>query len=240
MKNTKFFLLDLIIIHIREFFLLFFPKSCVSCDTPLSKHESILCTKCLYDMPRTNYHEKDDNPIIKLFWGISDITYATSYFNFEKGSNYRNIIHKLKYKNQPEIGYELGKFFGVDLVDSVFNEIDVIIPVPLHPTKLFIRGYNQSESIAAGMSQTLDKTLDTSTLKRIKFTDTQTKKSLEERRQNVESVFKISKNHNLENKHILLIDDVVTTGSTLISCAEELLQIPNVKVSVATLGFAAH
>lgn len=240
MKITKNIIIESIIIHLKEFFLLFFPKYCVSCNNALQKEEKILCTSCVYDIPRTNFHLKTDNPVSQLFWGITEIQYSTAFFTFEKGSKYRSLIHKLKYQNQPLIGYEMGKIFGSEICESVFSEVDVIIPVPLHPTKQFKRGYNQSETIAAGLAESMGKILDTKSLRRIKYTETQTKKSLEERRKNVAEVFKLFSGESLANKHILLVDDVITTGSTIHACAEALNKIPQVKISVACLAVAAH
>ena len=218
---------------------LFFPKICAACGKNLIAAEKVLCTECYYNLPKTNFHHSQDNPVNKLFNGIVNINYGTSFFYFFKGSKYQTVIHRFKYKAQKEIGFELGRLFGIELKNSVFNEIDYIIPVPLHSAKLRKRGFNQSNVIASGISETLNKTVKDKSLFRIKNTDTQTKKTVEERRENVKSVFKVKYPKQLENKHILLIDDVITTGSTLASCAEEILKIKNTKVSVATLAVAA-
>ncbi len=226
--------------YFTDFVNLFFPKICCCCGNSLLNKENILCSKCIYDIPRTNFHNKIDNPVNKLFWGLVNIKYATSYFYFLKKSKYVGFIHKLKYNNQREIGEEMGKIFGYEIADSVFSDIDLIIPVPLHIHKFRKRGFNQSEMIAKGIGDALSKDIDTESVIRNYNTDTQTKKNLEERRENVRSVFEIKKPENIKNKHILLIDDVVTTGSTLASCAEEILKIKNTQVSIATLGFASE
>ena len=223
---------------LTQFSRLFFPKNCEACGKSLLKKETMLCTDCLYHIPKTKYHEIKDNPLNRLFYGITDITYATAFFYFHKASKYRILIHKLKYNGQKEIGIELGRMAGSEIKGSFFDETDLIIPVPLHPAKKRIRGYNQSEMIASGLSETSGKELRTDILIRQKFTETQTKKNLEERRKNVSSAFKVTKPEDVTNRHILLIDDVVTTGSTLIACADELLKNDNVKVSVLVLGFA--
>ncbi len=223
-----------------QFFRLFFPKNCESCGKNLLKGESFLCTDCLYQIPRTKFHEEKDNPVNRLFYGITDITYSTAFFYFQKASKYRTLIHKLKYGGQKEIGIELGRMAGREITGSFFDETNLIIPVPLHPAKKRIRGYNQSEMIAKGISEITEKELRTDILLRTKFTETQTKKNLEERRKNVGSAFKVVKPEYLNGKHILLIDDVVTTGSTLIACADELLKTENVKISVLILGFAVQ
>ncbi len=223
-----------------QFFRLFFPKNCEACGTNLLKNENFLCTDCLYHIPKTKFHTEKDNPMNRLFYGITNISYATAFFYFLKASKYRTLIHKLKYKGQKEIGIELGRMAGREITGSFFDETNLIIPVPLHPAKKRIRGYNQSEMIAQGISEITGKELRTDILLRTKFTETQTKKNLEERRKNVGSAFKVVKPEYLTGKHILLIDDVVTTGSTLIACADELLKTENVKVSVSVLGFAVQ
>ena len=227
--------------YLRHFVELIYPNNCYSCNIRLVSGEDIICTKCLYDLPRTNYHEHpEDNPVAELFYGISKIKYATSYYVFEKGSKYRSLIHGLKYKNLPEIGIVMGKYFGSELKGSAFDGIDLLVPVPLHPAKKRIRGYNQSEMIGIGMAETTGIEHDYKNLIRKVFTETQTKKNLEERRKNVESVFGIKDPALFKGKHILLLDDVVTTGSTLVACAEEILKIPNTTVSVACLAIAKY
>lgn len=217
---------------------LFFPRNCIVCGTRLIEKEHLFCTECIYNLPRTNFHTINNNPVSKLFWGIVKIEYATAYFYYGKGSKYQKLIHNLKYKGQKEIGFELGKLHASEINKSNFNKIDVIVPVPLHPLRRRKRGYNQSELIANGMQEILDKPVDNKTLIRKVYTETQTKKNAEERRKNVESVFEITNHKTFENKHILLIDDVVTTGSTLIACATEILKIPGTKVSISTLAAA--
>ena len=179
-----------------------------------------------------------ENPVSQLFWGRTKLEYATGFFTFSKGSKYQTMMHKFKYHGNKEIGYVLGKSFGNQLRNSVFNQIDVIIPVPLHKSKLKKRGYNQSEWIAKGLSESLHKPLDVKSFIRSVATETQTRKSRFERWRNVENIFKITKENNLRGKHVLLVDDVVTTGSTLEACANAILKIKDTKVSIATLAVA--
>ena len=224
--------------YLKDFFNLFFPDLCIICNTHLVNQEELICTKCLYNLPKTNYHKEIDNPVSQLFWGRTKVKYATSYFTFSKGSQYQHMMHKFKYHGNKEIGYVLGKSFGNQIANSVFSEIDVIVPVPLHNSKLRKRGYNQSEWIGKGLSEAMQKPLDTKSFIRSVATETQTKKSRFERWKNVENIFEITNTKALEKKHILVVDDVVTTGSTLEACANVLLELKDVKVSIATLAVA--
>ncbi len=218
---------------------LFFPTLCVACGDRLISQEKFLCVPCWSDLPVTNYHLVRDNIVAQLFWGRVKVEYATAYFSYKKGSKYQHLIHYTKYKGLKELGFEVGKRFGAVLRESEdFNSIDAVIPVPLHPKKQKLRGYNQSEWIANGISQTMDKPLSTGNLNRNLHTSTQTRKNRFERWQNVENIFKVTNPEEFMGKHILLIDDVVTTGSTLEACVLELLEVEQATVSIATLGFA--
>ena len=224
--------------YLNDFFNLFFPDLCIVCNSHLVNQEALICTKCLYNLPKTNYHKEIDNPVSQLFWGRTKVEYATGFFTFSKGSKYQGMMHKFKYHGNKEIGYVLGKSFGNQLRNSVFNQIDVIIPVPLHKSKLKKRGFNQSEWIAKGLSETLQKPLDVKSVIRSIATETQTRKSRFERWKNVENIFKIANENALKGNHVLLVDDVVTTGSTLEACVNAILEIENTKVSIATLAVA--
>ncbi len=221
-----------------DFLQFFFPDLCVACGQILNKQEKVLCTQCLFHIPRTEFHKDFENPVSQLFWGRVKIEYAGSFFYFNKGSSYQSLIHKLKYKGRRDIGIELGKIFGAELRKSVFTMADMIIPVPLHPEKIKIRGYNQSEMIAKGLSLSLNLPVNTSALLRSESTETQTRKSRFERFRNMEKKFIVRSTADLEGKHIILADDVVTTGSTLEACAIAVLEIQGTKVSILTLAVA--
>lgn len=228
MKNPFADLLDLI-----------YPNLCFICGETLLKSESHICLTCLNNIPRTNYHLLTDNPVEKRFWGKAPIFRGTSFFFFQKGSPFQKLLHELKYKGNKEIGEILGLYAAAELLNSPdFCSIDIIIPIPLHPKRFAQRGYNQSEWIGKGLSAVLDKPQDTNTLKRVKQTTTQTKKSVFERFENTEGIFELSGAKELEGKHLLLIDDVLTTGSTLNAAINTLLNIPNVKISIFTLAIA--
>lgn len=224
--------------YLNDFFNLFFPNICVACNSHLINQETLICTKCLYNLPKTKFHLDIDNPVAKLFWGRTKIEYATAFFYFTKGSKYQDMMHKFKYHNAKEIGYVLGKYFGSSIKESVFTEVDSIIPVPLHKSKLQKRGYNQSEWIGKGLAEALGKPLDVVSLQRKIATETQTRKSRYERFKNVDKIFQIENPKQILGKHILLVDDVVTTGSTLEACANAILEVEGVKVSIATLAVA--
>jgi Predicted amidophosphoribosyltransferases len=190
-------------------------------------------------IPRTNYHLEDDNPVARLFWGRCRIEKAAAFSFYNKDSRIRKLIHNLKYKGITEIGFELGKIYGESLIRSDFlTGIDVIVPVPLHQSKKRARGFNQSEIISDGISSATGIMVDRNSLQRITVTETQTRRSRFDRWINVEGIFSVKDSSLLEGKHILLIDDVITTGSTLESCANELLKAEGVKVSVAELAVA--
>ena len=221
-----------------DFLQFFFPDLCVACKQILNRQEKVLCTHCLYHMPRTEFHKDPENPVSQLFWGRVKIEHAGSFFYFNKGSAYQPLIHKLKYGGRSDIGIEMGKAFGAELRKSPFAIADMIIPVPLHPKKLKIRGYNQSEMIAKGLSMSLKLPVSNEILIRSESTDTQTRKSRFERFRNVEGKFLVASEELLEGKHVILADDVVTTGSTLESCAIAILGAKNTKVSILTLAVA--
>lgn len=224
---------------LNDFISLIYPKNCASCGNSLFKHEECLCTFCRYHLPKTNFHLQNGNPVEKLFWGRADIVSAAAYYAFGKGGKVQHLIHQLKYNGKKEIGLTVGKLYGLELKQSgKYESIDMIIPVPLHEKKKKKRGYNQSEYFAEGLSKSLHVSTDTSTLIRANESETQTKKSRFSRWQNVESIFHVAEPEKLTKKHILLVDDVVTTGSTLEACALTLLKIPDVKVSIATIAFA--
>jgi len=230
--------MNLLPVYIKDFCNLFFPDLCVVCNSHLVNQENLICTKCLYNLPKTKFHIDPENPVAKLFWGRTKVEYATAFFYFNKGSKYQGMMHKFKYHNCKEIGFVLGKYLGTSIKDSCFSKIDVIIPVPLHKSKFRKRGYNQSEWIGMGMSESLQKPIDSNTLIRKVATETQTRKSRFERWKNVDNIFEISDQERLKGKHILLVDDVVTTGSTLEACANAILEVEGAKVSIATLAVA--
>jgi len=224
-----------------DFISLLFPRLCYACGNHLLRNERLICTHCYISIPRTNYHLTADNPVEQLFWGRCQICKASAFSFYNKGSRIRKLIHNLKYKGIREVGYELGRIYGQSLKNSGFTaDVDLIIPVPLHPSKQRKRGFNQSEYISKGLAETTGLQLELKSLERIALSDTQTKRSRYERWMNVEGIFAVTDSEKLKGKHILLVDDVITTGSTLEACAGELLKIENVKVSVTALAVAVQ
>jgi ComF family protein len=218
---------------------LLFPRLCVVCGDTLIEQEQWICLHCLHHIPRTNFHLEPDNQVSRLFYGRVPIENATSFFYFSKGSKYQTLLHHLKYKGMKELGEEIGKHFGIDLLQSSeFSTVDIICPVPLHHTKEKKRGYNQSWWIASGIARQMQKQLSDDNLKRVTSTETQTRKSRFARWKNVEGIFELTKPDEFSGKHILLVDDVVTTGSTIEACAQSILSKADAKISIATLATA--
>lgn len=227
--------------YVVDFLNLLFPAICISCGNRLVSQEKHICVKCWLDLPVTNFHNDPENKVAQLFWGRVRLEHATSYFGYKKGSNYQQLIHYIKYKGLKELGLETGKRLGFVLAESAtFASVDAVIPVPLHPKKEKKRGYNQCDWIARGVGEAMKKEVSTQNLYRAKHTSTQTRKNRFERFKNVDGIFALHHPEQVAHKHILLIDDVVTTGSTLEACAAELLKQTNTKVSIATLAFADY
>ncbi len=221
---------------INDFINLLLPDLCVSCDTPLVGSEKVICLKCQFDLPRTRYDSYRDNPVARLFWGRVPIENASSYFKYQRGSRFQSLIHDLKYRDRKDIGLELGRSMGIELRGTDFTVADFIVPVPLHRKKQIQRGYNQCDPICEGLSEILDIPYRTDLLERPAKSTSQTSKSRFLRWVNVEGIFRVNNPERLEGKHIILADDVVTTGSTLEACANKILEIDGTKVSIATLA----
>lgn len=218
---------------------LVFPNLCAACGQPLVRGEKVICMSCGFKLPQTDFHLFEDNPVSRIFWGRVDLHAATSFLNFNKGGKVQHLIHELKYKGNKEVGIYLGQTLGRALKSKgLFQTVEVVIPVPLHPKKQQLRGYNQSEQITKGLAETMHVYHSVNNLFRNTFTETQTKKSRYNRWQNVSGKFSVHYPDQLKGKHLLLVDDVLTTGATLEACAQELAKIPGVKISVATLAYA--
>jgi ComF family protein len=221
---------------LQDFSNLLLPELCLTCGTPLVRGEKLICLKCHYDMPRTRFESYRDNPVARLFWGRVPVENAVSYYRYYRGSRYRGLIHALKYGGRKDAGTELGRLLGTELRDSGFASCDLIIPVPLHRIKQRKRGYNQCDPISTGLSLSLEIQWRRDVLVKIQRSTSQTDKSRIRRWTNVEGAFRVIAPGLVRGKHILLVDDVVTTGSTLESCANAILEIPGTRISIATLA----
>ncbi|RYU86180.1 ComF family protein [Mucilaginibacter terrigena] len=225
--------------YLADFVSLLFPQLCAACRASLVANEDILCTDCLYNLPFTNFHQQPDNIVARQFWGKLNIEAAYSLYYFNKGSKVQNMVHQFKYNGMHRIGNLLGNIAGQQLLqNSVFSTVDYIIPVPLHKKRLKTRGYNQSACFAEGLADKLNAAVEPDNLIRTVSTKTQTHKSRFARFQNMQEVFAVARPKDLEHKHVLLVDDIVTTGATLEACGIELLKVPGLKLSIATIAYA--
>ncbi len=224
---------------IGDFFSLVFPRICAACGNSLWKHEDTICHSCEFHLPKTNFHFSDENPVTKIFWGRADLVSGAAFLYFNKGNKVQLLVHQLKYNGRKDIGVFLGTLYGQTLKYAPsFNSADVIVPVPLHKKKYMKRGYNQSEQFGMGLSSVMSIPLNRHLLVRTKATETQTRKSRFSRYQNVREIFLVNQPENWRGKHLLLVDDVITTGATLESCIEALRVVPDVKISVAGIATA--
>jgi len=215
------------------------PRLCVVCGNRLAVTEETLCSKCYLHLPRTDFaNDLYENVMAKLFWGLIKLEKATALFYYEPHAETAQILYELKYKNHPEIGVVMGRMMAKELMKSgLFEDIDALVPVPLAKKREHERGYNQSLELAKGVSEVTGLPIANLVIRRTKFVGSQTKRGRWERNENVEHVFELV-DDNISDQHLLLIDDVVTTGATVIACAKEMQKASNVKISVLALGFA--
>lgn len=223
----------------KDFLALIYPRNCVACGNSLFKHEEQVCNYCYLNLPKSNFHKQEKNPVEILFYGRAQLIMASSLYLFHKKGSIQKVLHSVKYRGNKELATLIGKWYAEDLAKhETVKDACVIIPVPLHPNKFKQRGYNQSEEFAKGLAAGLNINIDTASLKRTEFTTTQTKKSKYERWENVEDVFELTDKKPLENKHIILVDDVITTGATIEACYKTLQQIEGIRISVLSMAYA--
>jgi ComF family protein len=221
---------------------LLYPNICLGCGTDILEEGHPVCLRCLHELPHTEFVSFADNPIEKMFWGRIKISAAASEFYFVKGNVIQALIHELKYKNNKDLGLYLGRIMGKSIAAEAerFKVIDALVPLPLFPDKEKKRGYNQSLVICEGISEVLNIPIISRNVIREKATETQTRKKRKERWQNVENSFTVTNSIELSGKHVLLVDDVITTGATLEACASEILKVPELTLSIATLAYATN
>ncbi len=223
----------------RHFLDIIYPRSCEACGESLLGGENLICIDCMIDLPRTNSHIERLDSVSNRFWGKVPVSDTITFMRFSKKGKVQKLLHELKYRNKPEVGTFLGKLYGVDLKAVGFEKkIDLIIGVPLHPTKQLQRGYNQADCIAEGLSLVLEIPFETDAVKRVLYTDSQTKKNRMERYQNVENIFEVTDTEKIKDKRIAIVDDVLTTGSTIESMAVVLLEAGAKNISIVTIAAA--
>ena len=218
---------------------IFYPQLCAACNDLLVRGEDVICIKCNIQLPYSNYHLDPENPVAKQFWGKIQLESASAFLHFHKGEKVQRLMHQLKYSNRPDIGVYIGTLCGQVFKSSMlFTKVEVVIPIPLHKKKERIRGYNQAACFSDGLAEGMGILSLPRGIKRVKHTETQTRKSRFARYKNVSEVFEVADILALEGKHILLVDDVITTGSTLYACAKVLSEVKDVKVYLAAIALA--
>lgn len=224
---------------LSEFLSLFYPGLCAACKSPMVRNEKIICAPCMMDLPYTNFHRYRDNPVAKIFWGRTRIEFATALCFFQKAGRVQQLLHELKYKGNQEVGLVLGRELGKQILEtSDMEKIDLILPVPLHPRKERLRGYNQAKPIADGIAEVINSRVQPDAARRLHFNQTQTNRNRYNRFENVSEIFKVSEPAAMYGKHVLIVDDVITTGATIESCSNAILKVEETKVSVVSLACA--
>lgn len=217
---------------------LFYPHNCEGCGSDILYDNQFLCARCMHHLPETGFFLKPFNPVEKLFYGRSDIRHAAATYYFTKDSLLQHLLIQLKYKSNQEAGYFLGRMIGQACMRSKrFMDIDALVPLPLNHKKEQIRGYNQAALICEGIHEVWPKPVYKNALTRTRFTETQTKQNRVSRWQNMEGVFAVTHPPDLENKHILLVDDVITTGATLEACGSSILDVNGTALSIAAAAY---
>lgn len=215
------------------------PRLCTVCGERLSPTERSLCSSCLLHLPRTAYQfTPDDNPMAHLFWHLTPVRRAAALVFYEPHSEAAQIVYQLKYNQRPDVGEDIGRLMAIEMQYAhYFNGIDALLPVPLARKRLRQRGYNQSERLASGISEVTGLPVITKALCRKHFVQSQTQLNRQERQENVSDIFQLKDPTLLKGKHVLLIDDICTTGATLTACAEAIKHIEGIRISVLTYGF---
>ena len=215
------------------------PRFCAVCDNRLAESEQHVCLNCLFELPRTHYAEQPyENPMAQIFWGHFRVEKVAAWFFYQPSSPHSGMIHELKYHRQREIGHFIGRVAAEEMSQQhFFDDIDLLIPIPLTKRRQRQRGYNQSHEIARGISDTTGIPLFDKIVARTRFEKSQTHNTAMERRENVSGVFELLDSDAISGRHVMVVDDVITTGSTMISCCCELQKAADVKISIFSVGF---
>lgn len=217
---------------------LLFPIYCSACDGPLHKNEKLLCTSCLHKLPLGNFHKVNGEKIKKVFYGRANIENATALFWFHKDGLVQNLLHNLKYRGQENIGVYLGDWLGPELQQNIkYQSVDIILPVPLHKRRLRERGYNQVHKFGVRIAEYLGADYIDFILKKKSYNKKQSKNKRSDRWFNTSETFHSEKKSLLENKHVLIVDDIITTGATLEACIETISDVPGIRISIAAMAF---
>ncbi|SDJ29321.1 ComF family protein [Flavobacterium noncentrifugens] len=219
---------------------LFFPRVCAGCDSLLLSNENVICTNCRHEIPVTNHFELPDNEAMKKFYGKIPVEFAAAFVYYHKKGIVQEMIHRLKYKGNEEVGTLFGLWFANELKKlPILKDVDAVVPVPLHPRKLRERGYNQVDSFGMALAESLTTDYQRHLLLRKIYSKTQTRKNLLKRSEiGNRDIFDVDFTEKDHHKHYLLVDDVLTTGSTLEACGRALLKIPGARISIVTIAMS--
>ena len=239
--NPKISMKNPILLLSEDLLNLFYPRLCPSCSTAGLPMDLVICLDCQVHLPYTRYPVSADNPFSSRVWGRIPLVAGTALLSFSKGGRVQHLLHQLKYRGRQDVGIYLGKVLGAGLRKApAMQDVELILPIPLHSRRLKERGYNQSACFAEGLSESMGVPWSADFLVRTRQTATQTRKSRLERMENVAQAFEVVRPDDLAHKHVLLVDDVLTTGATLETCGELLLQVPGLRLSLATIAIASE
>jgi len=228
-----------LMVYLDDFLSLIYPRLCFACGQPLFANEETICFPCRQELPQTHYHLQPGNPAEQVFWGRCHLEAVAAFYFFRRGGKVQQLLHALKYHHAPEVGVLVGKIYGHQLKNAPgFVTAECIIPVPLHPAKQRVRGYNQSEVFAKGLSETMGIPVNTTSLIRAVASETQTRKSRFNRWENVKTIFALGDQELVLGKHVILVDDVITTGATIEACVNVLQKVEGITISVASIAVA--
>jgi ComF family protein len=220
---------------------LIYPHACAGCGSEVYNRDALVCWRCIESLPRTGFEKHHENPVYRIFAGRLKVENAMSWLYFSKRTAAQELIHAVKYKGNQALGRQLGQMMGKALLHCTWAaDIEAVVPMPLNIRKLRQRGFNQADLLAAGLGEVIGVPVEKVAVMRTKHTATQTRKNRVQRWLNVEHVFDIAENHNLDNKHVLLIDDVITTGATMEACGQVLAALPGVRLSLGSFAFASR